>query len=74
MVIEGCKGVSRAGLESQLNDAFKFLSDRITTIKMLDPANSNNVISNEITTEQKNRIKRLADQAINARSWGEVFQ
>jgi hypothetical protein len=73
MIIEGCKGVSRNTLEPQLNAAFKYLEENITTKKIMDPANSQNIISNDITPEEKNRIRRLATQALDADSWSQVF-
>ena len=73
MVIEGCRGVPRNTLEPQLNTAFQFIENNITTKRITDPANSQNIISNDLSTEEKNRIKRLATQAIDAKSWGQVF-
>lgn len=75
MVIEGCrqKRASLNKLEPQLFDSFHYINDNILNKRILDPANSNNVISNELTKEQKNRIKRLANQAIIARTWSDVF-
>lgn len=73
MIIEGCKGVSRNTLEPQLNAAFEYIEDNITTKRITDPANSQNIISNDITSEEKNRIRRLATQALDADSWSQVF-
>ena len=73
MIIEGCKGVSRNNLEPQLNAAFEYIEDNITTKRIVDPANSQNIISNDITSEEKNRIRRLASQALDADSWSQVF-
>jgi len=73
MIIEGCKGVSRNTLEPQLNAAFEYIEDNITTKRIMDPANSQNIISNDITSEEKNRIRRLATQALDTGSWSQVF-
>ena len=73
IVIEGCKGISRTTLEPQLNAAFKYIEDNINTKRITDPANSQNIISNDITKEEKNRIRRLATQAIDADRWNQVF-
>ncbi len=72
-VIEGCKGIDRSKLESQLMATFKYIRDNIQTTRMLDPANSNNIISNDLSKETKNRIRNLVVQAIDAKSWNQVF-
>lgn len=73
MIIEGCKDITRSILEHQLIGAFKHLSEEIVETKIFDPSNINNLISNDITDEEKHRIKILADQAINAPYWREVL-
>lgn len=72
-VIEGCKGYDRSILESQLLAAFRYLRDNIQNSKIEDPSNSNNIISNDLTKEQKNRIRNLAIQGIAAQYWSQVF-
>lgn len=72
-VIEGCKGYDRSMLESQLLAAFEYIRDNIQNTRIVDPSNSNNIISDDLSIEQKNRIRRLADQAIKAQSWSQVF-
>jgi len=75
MVIDGCKErrTSLSDLEPQLNASFHYINNNILTKRILDPANSNNIISNELSKEEKIRIKRLANQAIEAKKWSEVF-
>ncbi len=73
MIIEGCKRVSRNTLEPQIGAAFEYIEENITTKRILDPANSQNIISDDITQEEKNRIRRLAIQALDADSWSKVF-
>ncbi len=72
-VIEGCKGYDRSILESQLLAAFEYIRDNIQNTRIVDPSNSNNIISDDLSIEQKNRIRRLADQAIKAQNWNQVF-
>ena len=73
MVVRGCKGLRRKDLEPQLKTALKYIVDNITTIRLEDPANPQNIITNDLTTEEKNRIRRLATQAIDAENWNQVF-
>ncbi len=74
LVIKGCSGLSREFLEPQLSDALKFIADNILSIRLEDPANSNNIITEDLTIEQKYRIRNLAIDGLNARNWGEVFR
>lgn len=71
MVIDGCKGISRNNLEPQLNAALGYIYDNIISRRITDPANSQNIISDDITTEEKYRIRRLANQALDADSWNQ---
>jgi len=72
-VIEGCKGIDRSKLAPQLMATFKYIRDNIQNTRMLDPTNSNNVISNELSKETKNQIRKHAIQAIEAQYWKQVF-
>ena len=73
MTIDGCKGQSLADLEPQLIAAFKYLRDNIVTARVVDPANSNNVISNDISDADKLAIKVAAQAALDAQYWSQVF-
>ncbi len=73
MVVRGCKDLPRKELEPQLGGALKYISDNITKIRLEDPANPQNIISDDLTKEEKNRIRNLANQALNAKNWNQVF-
>ena len=73
MIIDACKGLDRSLLEHQLNHAFEYISDNILTIKVLDSANSNNIISNNISQEDKDRIKNLVDDALESNTWRNII-
>ncbi len=73
LVIDSCRGIPRKDLGDQLIIALTHIRDTIKTCHLLDPANPKNVISNDITIEQKNGVRNLAEAAIQARSWEAVF-
>lgn len=73
MVIEGCKGATRIELEPQLIKAFRHIHDKIGHARLLDPANTNNVISNEMTAGEKNAVKKAAKTVIDAKTWADVY-
>lgn len=62
-----------ADLPNLLNNCFKYISDHIMQIRLVDPANSNNILSNELPQSQKQQIQIHARQAYNAKKWEEVF-
>ena len=72
-IIEGCKGIDRSKLEFQLLAAFNYLRDNIQNARIEDPSNSNNIISDDLSKEQKNRVRNLAIQAIEAQYWNQVI-
>jgi hypothetical protein len=53
--------------------ALKHIRDRIDTAKLLDPANTNNDLSDTMTGQEKATTKAAAAAAIAARTWNEVF-
>lgn len=72
--IEGAKGKSQSELEPQLVGVFRFLVDRIDQLRLLDPANSNNAITEELSAVHRSRIKAAAQAALDARTWSQVFE
>lgn len=73
IVIDACRDLDRIQIEPQLNHAFEFISENILRMRVVDPSNSQNIISYDLTENDKNRIKNLADEALQARSWKNVI-
>lgn len=74
MTIEGCKGKSLTDLEPQLVAALQHIRANIMTARVVDPANTNNVISDDIGYGEKEAIKTAAQAALDAQYWSEVFR
>ena len=72
MTIKGCQGVG-GGTEQKLLSALNYVHQNIMTTKIVDPANSSNIISEEITSFEKQRIKDAAFHAINAKLWSDIL-
>jgi hypothetical protein len=51
---------------------FQYLRDRFATARVVDPANTNNSVSDDLTMAQKNRVKALAERALGAKNWSEI--
>ena len=73
MTISGCKGRSFTDLEPQVLAALGYIRDSIVTARVVDPANSNNLLSDDISDADKRIIKSMADSALSAKYWSEVF-
>jgi len=73
ITIDGCSGLPTDNLEKQLSAAFRYITDKILTVRLVDPANTNNVISDELTYSDKLMIQAAAKAAIDAQYWSQVF-
>ena len=74
MTIEALRGTSTIDLEQQLLKVFAHVRDTIERVRIVDPANSNNVVSDELSDGDRQAIKAGAQAAIDARLWSEVFR
>lgn len=74
MTIEGAKGAASGGLERRLLAALSYIRSNIGTARIVDPANSSNVISDELSASDKGAIQSFAQAAIDAKTWTEVFR
>jgi len=74
MTIEGCKGQPSNDLEAQLNAALRYIRDNILSCNVLDPANSNNSLSDDLDANTRSLIYYRADEAIKATYWSQVLQ
>jgi len=72
LVIEALKNAQYDDLEPNLMKVFRYISDNIKTVRFIDPSNTNNIISDDITITEKTNLKKAADIAINAQLWSQV--
>jgi len=56
-----------------LSERFQFLANDFPSARLLDPANSNNAVSDALTPEDKLRIATAADMSLRAVSWTEII-
>lgn len=53
---------------------FEYLRDSFTNARVTDPANTNNVISDDLTVTEKANISSTARKALDSRNWAEIVQ
>jgi len=61
--------------ESLSNDVwrvFQYLRDRFAFARVIDPANTNNIISDDLTLVEKGKIKAAAGIALGASNWNQI--
>ena len=62
-----------SGLERPLNAVFVYFRDSIERAALLDPANSNNNVADELSLTEKRRIASAAGNVIDAQFWSQVL-
>lgn len=71
MTIEGSKGI--ADLPGQVWAVLQYIRDNIETAQVKDPANSNNSLSDDISSSHKQQIKNIARSTLDSSTWSDVF-
>jgi hypothetical protein len=61
-------------LERRVQAVFEFLRDSFSDSRIVDPANTNNVISDDLTAAQKQAISSAAKTARSAPTWGDIVK
>lgn len=52
----------------------EYLRDRFPNARVVDPANTNNVVSEDLTNSEKARVQTAAVQALSAKTWNEIVR
>jgi hypothetical protein len=73
-VLDALAGRQYGDLGNNLWRALQYLRDSFVASRVVDPANTNNIISDDLTVEEKRRIQATATQTLNAKSWTEVVR
>lgn len=60
-------------LSSNVLKVFEYLRDTLPNARVVDPANTNNIISDDLTTVEKAKVKALAEQALKATNWSQII-
>lgn len=62
----------RGALSGNVWKVFEFLASDFSNARIQDPANTNNVISDDLTIAERAAIKAAATRALQARNWNEI--
>lgn len=72
VVIEACKGRKFGELGDNVWAVLAYIADNIGTATFIDPANTNNRISDDLTAIEKSSLAAAARLARQARQWNEI--
>jgi hypothetical protein len=71
--IRALSGRSLNALGDNVLHALRIMGKSLASIRIEDPANSSNVLSDELTVSEKQRIAALAAQTAQEPSWGDII-
>jgi hypothetical protein len=71
-IIAALSGRYSGQLSDNVWESFKYLRDSFSTARLIDPANTNNVISDDLTVAEKAKVKAAAWEARNATDWNQI--
>lgn len=72
VAIEACRDRKVGSLSDNVWAALAFIRDNITTAVFIDPANTNNRISDDLTAGEKHTIASAASVARQATNWNQI--
>ena len=73
MTISGCSGTRFDDLSAQVWAALHYVRDDILGCNVLDIANSNNSLSDDLTAADRQGIYRAAQAATQVKLWNEIY-
>lgn len=71
-VIDALKGYRHGNISTNFFNVLSEISNNIENKYILDPSNTNNVISNDLDANAKRRLKYQAQSSLQSRSWGNI--
>jgi hypothetical protein len=73
-VISALSGQLFGSLPDNVFKVFTYLRDTFPNARVVDPANTNNIISDDLTDAERAKIKAAAALALQAKTWGEIVK
>lgn len=71
-VIDALSGQYLGSLSNNVLKVFEYLRDRFSNARVVDPANTNNIISDDLTAAETAKVKSAAEQALKATDWNQI--
>ena len=71
--IQALYGRPGAALADNVLHALRMIGTSLATTRIEDPANTNNILSDDLTTQEKQRIAGLAAQSAQQQYWKDII-
>lgn len=72
-VIDALKGINNT-LSSNVWRIFMYLRDKFQNARVVDPANTNNIVSDEMSNVDKSKVRDAAIRTLAANNWGQIIK
>lgn len=72
-VINALSGQYYGTMSSNVWKVFQYLRDTFPNARVVDPANTNNIISDDLTAAEKGKIKAAAEETLKATDWSQII-
>jgi hypothetical protein len=72
-VIQSLLGRSQSPLAENVLHALKTMGTSFATTRIVDPSNTNNVLSDDLTMQEKNAVASVAAQSARQQHWGSII-
>lgn len=69
-----CYDVTKESLSVQLETVFEYITNNIINKEFYDPANRDNIITEDLTRREKYEIRDKTYKALNREYWGQIFK
>jgi hypothetical protein len=74
VVIKALEGNFNLSIEKRVQAVLSYLRDSFETARFVDPANTNNILSDDLSQVAKKSISRAAGAALAAPYWGDIIR
>ena len=71
-VIDALPSQVQETLSGNVWRVFEYLKNRVQIARIIDPANTNNIVSDDLSIADKNKISTAAASALGASDWNEI--
>lgn len=71
--IDALKGRSRSALAENVLHVLRTMGSSLTSTRLVDPANTNNILSDDLTQAEKQQVAAQAAKSAREQSWGSII-
>lgn len=74
LAIDALSGKSSANTADNFLFLLRYIRDNICTLRVVDPANSNNILSDDLTAGEKRSISAQAQKSLSEQYWEQIIR